>query len=367
MDYQPTPNLLLEALAYLGRKAGGYTGQYIANRLQLHGVMDLSPFWADFAPVKRLSELLDARVRVPQQQLTRLFANLPGFPYSPIGAYSVAFLMFYPVLTRYDGDFSALLDEMRAFSPEHITRQLMFSLELNDGAAGDPAGRFMAGIQALDIPSDSKLLLVDSLHRYRAFLEEAAACLAPLLADLEAQGEALDGVLRPFSEQVAAEGPEAYLRQSSSLSPATVRGLRPFLFGLDTNLTVEPFSAQERGGLLVYGGTLRRCILTRLSSAKDETTAVYEAIKLLGDRTRFDILLFLRDRAAYGQELSDHFGLARNTIHHHMSKLASAGLVTCTVDGNRVYYTVDKSAADRLLIRQRQLLIGGHWPAGHLT
>ena len=73
------------------------------------------------------------------------------------------------------------------------------------------------------------------------------------------------------------------------------------------------------------------------------------------------------DRAAYGQELSDHLGLARNTIHHHMSKLASAGLVTCTVDGNRVYYTVDKSAADRLLIRQRQLLIGGHWPAGHLT
>lgn len=366
MDYQPTPNLLLEALAYLGRKAGGYTGQYIANRLQLHGVMDLSPFWADFAPVKRLSELLDARVRVPQQQLTRLFANLPGFPYSPIGAYSVAFLMFYPVLTRYDGDFSALLDEMRAFSPEHITRQLMFSLELND-TAGDPAGRFMAGIQALDIPSDSKLLLVDSLHRYRAFLEEAAACLAPLLAELEAQGEALGGVLRPFSEQVAAEGPEAYLRHASSLSPATVRGLRPFLFGLDTNLTVEPFSAQERGGLLVYGGTLRQCILTRLSSAKDEATAVYEAIKLLGDRTRFDILLFLRDRAAYGQELSDHFGLARNTIHHHMSKLASAGLVTCTVDGNRVYYTVDKSAADRLLIRQRQLLIGGHWPAGHLT
>ena len=44
MDYQPTPNLLLEALAYLGRKAGGFTGQYIANRLQLHGVMDLSPF-----------------------------------------------------------------------------------------------------------------------------------------------------------------------------------------------------------------------------------------------------------------------------------------------------------------------------------
>ena len=34
MDYLPIPNLLLEALAYLGRKAGGYTGQYMAEHLE---------------------------------------------------------------------------------------------------------------------------------------------------------------------------------------------------------------------------------------------------------------------------------------------------------------------------------------------
>ena len=55
---------------------------------------------------------------------------------------------------------------------------------------------------------------------------------------------------------------------------------------------------------------------------------------------------------AYGQELSAKFGLSRNTIHHHMSKLLAARLVSCTVDGNRVYYTVDRESVSDLLNRQ---------------
>ena len=82
----------------------------------------------------------------------------------------------------------------------------------------------------------------------------------------------------------------------------------------------------------------------------------------MGDRTRFDILCYLRDRKAYGQELSARFGLSRNTIHHHMSKLLAARLVTCTVDGNRVYYTVDQASVSALLDRQRELLLSAAPP-----
>lgn len=86
---------------------------------------------------------------------------------------------------------------------------------------------------------------------------------------------------------------------------------------------------------------------------------VYDAFKLLGDRTRFDILCYLRDHSAYGQELSTHFGLSRNTIHHHMSKLATHGLVRCVTDGNRVYYSLDQEAMEILLERQKRLFCGG--------
>ena len=60
--------------------------------------------------------------------------------------------------------------------------------------------------------------------------------------------------------------------------------------------------------------------------------------------------------------LGGRFGLSRNTIHHHMSKLLAARLVTCTVDGNRVYYTVDQASVSALLDRQRELLLSAAPP-----
>ena len=42
-----------------------------------------------------------------------------------------------------------------------------------------------------------------------------------------------------------------------------------------------------------------------------------------------------------------------------MSKLVNAGLVTCLVEGNRIYYTTDREHLSYLLNQQRQLLIGG--------
>lgn len=368
MDYHPYPNLLLEALAYLGRKTGGYTGQYIADRLNRRGVEDLTLFWDSFARIGELSGALDRCGQLSPQD-SRLFDNLTGFPYSPIGAYSPAFLLFYPVLNRYDGDFNALLDYMRGLSAEHIARHLLLSLGLQDDPQPDArlAGQLMDSVQSLDIPPSSKLSLLDCFHRYPVFLENTARCLAPVLAGLEAHQEMLEAALEPFSQDVERTGAEAYLRQTSSFAPPAESQLRPFLFGMDTNLTVEPIPDQGREICLVYSGVLRRCLLDQLSQTEDAATAAYKVIKLLGDRTRFDILCFLRDRSAYGQELSDRFGLARNTIHHHMSKLFNAGLVTCTVNGNRVYYAVDKSAMDQLLIRQRQLLLGDYHSASHLT
>jgi DNA-binding transcriptional ArsR family regulator len=107
----------------------------------------------------------------------------------------------------------------------------------------------------------------------------------------------------------------------------------------------------------VYCGILRSELQNALVSAKGPEVEVCEAIRLLADQTRFDIVCYLRDRDAYGQELAAKFGLSRNTIHHHMTKLLAAHLVKCTVDGNRVYYRADEKGISRLLERQRELLL----------
>lgn len=213
MKYIASPNLVLEALVYLGARANSYDQAYLESRLTSKGYQDLSRFRQRYAPFAALRQQLDAQVHVPEALLKGLFVDLVSIAQNTGGAYSIALLLFAP-----------------------------------------------------------------------------AACQC-------------SGVLQDF------------LRN-----------------------------------LLQTDGTSKNHI--------------FRCLHLLGDQTRFDIFCYLLEHPAYGQELSDHFGLARNTIHHHMNKLFDAGLVTYMVKGTRVYYSIDKDHFSNLLDQQRQLLLHGYRTPG---
>ena len=160
-----------------------------------------------------------------------------------------------------------------------------------------------------------------------------------------------------LEEKIGNEGCDAYLTRTSSLilSQGSHYRLRPFLFGMDTNLS----SPLEDGVSCIYCGILREELLEMLIGKASNRDLVYEALRLLGDRTRFDMVCYLRDHEAYGQELSARFGISRNTVHHHMSKLSTAGLVRCTASGSRVYYKLDPDMVLYLLQLQRELFYPG--------
>lgn len=62
------------------------------------------------------------------------------------------------------------------------------------------------------------------------------------------------------------------------------------------------------------------------------------ALKLLSDKSKFEILAYIRNRQAYGSELARQFGLTTATISHHMSTLVGEGLVEVTREDNKVFY-----------------------------
>ncbi len=73
--------------------------------------------------------------------------------------------------------------------------------------------------------------------------------------------------------------------------------------------------------------------------------------KALGDETRLGILAFLlaRQDALCVCHIEDYVkALSQPTISHHLRLLREAGLVTAERKGTWVYYSVDRSARDRL-------------------
>lgn len=86
-------------------------------------------------------------------------------------------------------------------------------------------------------------------------------------------------------------------------------------------------------------------------------TDVLQVLKLLADRSKFEILSYIRDRAAYGSELARHLNLTTATVSHHMNALLSARLVEVKREEKRVYYTANKKALEEVLAYCRDMLV----------
>lgn len=362
MKYTASLNLLLEALAYLGARANGYTQSWMEGRLQTKGIQDMSSFYQRYAPISSLVQELNSLLPGGQEQLQRLFKELVGFPFNTTGMYAPAFLLFFPFVGRYQDDLPALLEEMNAMSSDQAAQYILLSLGLDDGLPENVEGsekRFMDTVFALTIPAESRLALLEIHHQYKSVILQAGQLLAPVIKFLEQNRSRLQALAHEFGRELEAIGCENHLRQTTSLA---INGeshydLRPFVFGADSNLALEP--PIKEGCVTVHCGVLVQFFRQLFDGAKGAEEQVFEAIRLLGDQTRFDILCYLRDRAAYGSELSDQLGFARNTIHHHTSKLLNAGLITYTVEGNRICYSTNKERLASLLTQQYHLLIGG--------
>ena len=355
MEFHPGLNLLLEALAYLGRRAGGFGTDWMLERLRSRGVEDVSQLESLLAPIRQVTADLDRAIEADPERLQYLFGNLPGFSYNTIGTYSRSFLLLYPMVSRYQGRCSGILELARNRTDLKLAGDLAMMLDLGEEPELS-CEEFSARVLSLNVPAESKVAVLELFHRGGDVLEEAMALIIRVTAWMETSLPRLEQCFLPFLRQIRELGPEAVLARTSSLNSDPHRSdiVRPFLFGLDTLLAVTP---ADSGPVLVFCGILRRELQEALASAKGPEVEVFDAIRLLADQTRFDILCHLRDHDAYGQELAAKFGLSRNTIHHHMTKLLAAHLVKCTMDGNRVYYRVNKETISRLLDRQRELLL----------
>jgi len=85
---------------------------------------------------------------------------------------------------------------------------------------------------------------------------------------------------------------------------------------------------------------------------------VTQVLKLLGDRSKFEILSYVRDKEAYGSELAKYLNLTTATVSHHMNALLAAGLVELKRVDNRIYYTANKKALEEVLDYSKKILLG---------
>ena len=79
-------------------------------------------------------------------------------------------------------------------------------------------------------------------------------------------------------------------------------------------------------------------------------------LRIISDRSKFEILCHIARQEAYGQELAKKLGLTTATISRHMAILQDAGLVHTRRSESRVYYRMNRETLQNLLDFTRESL-----------
>lgn len=83
-------------------------------------------------------------------------------------------------------------------------------------------------------------------------------------------------------------------------------------------------------------------IFDAIRMGQQDNQMIAEALKMLSDKTRFQILKLLKERMSMnGIEIAEQMKLAPSTVSHHMNHLKKSGLVHEEPAGNTKYYSIN--------------------------
>lgn len=85
-----------------------------------------------------------------------------------------------------------------------------------------------------------------------------------------------------------------------------------------------------------------------------------ETFKALSDPIRREILMMLRDGSMSAGEIGSHFDMTGATISYHLKILKKAELIFEKQEKNYIYYTLNTSVVEEVMLWLSELKGGNH-------
>ncbi len=208
----------------------------------------------------------------------------------------------------------------------------------------------LAYAQRLPVSDPTKLLFTDAIIRFEDY--EARANV--LLDQAEALVREKADLLLPYAQQ-ALDRWNALSSESEFFDRLADEGIRldcpradvyPMVMNFTTItlhsniLCAEEFGCEERT-VITYGIFVDE--FTRSDrTGKTDLESIGNILHALDDKKRLQILVSLRERSLYGQELANVTELSPGTVSHHMGELVGTGLVTIEKQGVKLLYNLNE-------------------------
>lgn len=204
--------------------------------------------------------------------------------------------------------------------------------------------------QGLPISDPSKLLFADAVIRF----EEYESRVNRLLDHAEALIREKASLLAPYAEQALKEW-NALPSEDAFFDQLALEGIRldcphadvyPIVMQFTTiylhsNILSAQYLGKEEHTIIHYGILVDEFTRTE-RTGKTDLESIANLLHALDDKKRLQILVALRERPLYGQELAAITELSPGTVSHHMGELVGTGLVTIEKQGVKLLYSISE-------------------------
>ena len=280
----------------------------------------------------------------------------------------LAKLMVFSFLDIRVTDFRASLDQTLAAAEARFAKPYLLT-EVNSGgmsfrtpAEGEEVPGLITQLEQLALGEQYCWRIYKLLQDYPKALAELAALLeplarriAPVLAELAPLVEkSYEDWSAYFAEHSISDLLENVTNQTVSEDAMDVyinislMAVGDIMYTYDTE-GEKPYRQLYLGVLLS-----RNFQMNRLQATEDSVCGL---LRVISDRSKFELLRRIGDRSSYCQALSREMGLTTATISRHMALLLDAGLVRARREDNRIYYDLERETLAELFATAQRILL----------
>lgn len=352
---------LLEVMHYYNRRTNGSSASDTMFRLE-HAYIDrkdeIHPL---IGSIVQLEALFNSALLPNIDRLDFFFKQLDGIVYNDtIDLLPASLLLLDAFYRRFDST-----DEVKSYlsgkSIEYVRGKICTTLSNDEGRSHAPMclEELVEFIDAQPLPDNTKWRIMDLCRHFRDYADELMEFLRPAIELTERNSALFEPLVENYARALA-NSPDipAHVRSIIGMDISEYANVEiyPSVLGFNSAIVVMPEMPGDP--LRIYMGVMMHIVGPQKLNV--DVAEIARSMKSLGDPSRLEMLCCIRDRSTYGQDLSSRFGVSSTTVYHHMNKLMLAGIVESKLNGNRIYFTMNRRHVSELIDQLRTLLLGSN-------
>lgn len=339
------PNIVYEAAMLLYNEANGISFENKAEEFERMGTESVEEVLSGLNIFARFSNLIKEKNDIDESSLRQLFLYREEID-SPL-----AFYILHDIFSSPSPDFISDLEKIKNMSRATFFAN-MYSLllgkfpELETTAAISSYSDFINFIAILPISGELKWELTSFYSNFDS-IKGILAIMIGKIGKLYYDGYE---IVRNYTDwfianykMSSAQNPERYLRENYKVldgKQPDVLYVIPSASAADKIEYKMSYTEQQLTDFL-YVGVLHSTITEAANSPFDDTK-LCKTLKVMGDKSKFEIMRLISKEKKFGQELAAALDISTATISHHMSQLEEMDLIRIERDANRIYYSLNR-------------------------